>query len=282
MRTLLRLAAVSTSTLVTAVSLTKCQSTCEERGDCDTYSGEGGSSSGGSSSGGSSGTSGTGGAKGGTGGTGATSGTGAGGASGTGGDGGEGGVDGEGGMGGSGPDACDPLAPEDGCAINDPDGIYVAPTGDDTYSGEKGAPLETITEAISQGRGTGKTIYVCNGAFDEHLEISDDGLVIRGGFECPSTSTPGWLYQAGLRARVRPSTPGYALRVSSIDGLVMSDVHLASRNATQPGESSVAVFVTSSENVSFERLRIFAGNGMNGANAVLVGSNHTDDDARRK
>ncbi|HVR19814.1 MAG TPA: hypothetical protein VMS65_08960, partial [Polyangiaceae bacterium] len=270
MRTFFRLAALSTSTLVTAVGLTKCQSTCEERGDCDTYSGEAGSSSGGKG-----GAGGTGGAKGGTGGNGATAGTGAGGASGTGGDGGEGGVDGEGGMGGSGPDPCDPLAPEDGCAIDDPDGIYVAPIGDDTSSGEKDAPLETISEAISQARGTGKTIYVCNGAFDEHLAISDDGLVIRGGFECPSTSSAGWLYQAGVRARIRPSAPCYALRVSSVDGLVMADIDLASRNAAAPGESSVAIFVTSSQNVSFERLRIFAGEGMNGAGAVLAGSNHT-------
>ena len=40
MRTFFRLAALSTGTLVTAVSLSKCQSTCEERGDCDSYSGE--------------------------------------------------------------------------------------------------------------------------------------------------------------------------------------------------------------------------------------------------
>ena len=127
-------------------------------------------------------------------------------------------------MGGTGPDPCDPLAPEDGCALDDPDGIYVAPTGDDTYSGAKDAPFETITEAITQAAGSGKTIYVCNGLFPEQLEISDDGLVIRGGYECPGPSTTGWLYQAGTRARVRPAEPGYALHVTGVTGLVMSDI----------------------------------------------------------
>ena len=99
-------------------------------------------------------------------------------------------------------------------------------------------------------------------------------MVIRAGYECPSTSTTGWLYQAGTRARVRPSSTGYALRVTSVDGFTMSDMDLASRDAEQPGESSVAVFVTSSDNVSFERTRIVAGDGVSGAAGELGGSNH--------
>ena len=152
----------------------------------------------------------------------------------SGGDGGEGGVDGEGGMGGSGPDPCDPLAPEDGCAINDPDGIYVAPTGDDTYSGEKDAPLETAHRGNRSSSPTPARPFTSATARSTSTSrFSDDGLVLRGGFECPSPSTTGWLYQAGIRARVRPSTPGYALRVSTIDGLVMSDIdplHATRRN----------------------------------------------------
>src|SRR5262245_38219052 len=48
----------------------------------------------------------------------------------------------------------------------------------------------------------------------------------------------------------------------------------ASRDAVNPGESSVAVFVTSTTGVVFERTRIVAGAGMDGDDGMLVGSNH--------
>ena len=272
MRTFFRLMAVSTGTLASVASMTHCQSTCEERGDCETFSGTGGSDATG-------GKGATGGSAGNTGGTGATGGAGTGGkatggVAGDGGDGGESGG-GSGGEGGMGPDPCDGENPVAGCVISDPDGIYVAPSGDDTDNGTKGAPLETLSEAISQAAGTNRTIYVCNGTFEENLEVNDDGIVIRGGYVCPSASTTGWLYEAGTRARVRPLDTGYALRVTGADNVAFSDLDFASRNATQPGESSVAVFVTTSDSVSFERTRIVAGDGMAGANGVRAGSNHT-------
>src|SRR5262245_57435936 len=48
----------------------------------------------------------------------------------------------------------------------------------------------------------------------------------------------------------------------------------AARDAVKRGESSVAVFVTSTTGVVLERTRIAAGAGMDGDDGMLVGSNH--------
>jgi hypothetical protein len=259
---ILQLMAASAGTLA-VIAAPSCTTTCEETGTCGTYSPDE------PDTGGSAGSAGKGGASGSTSGGGSAGLGGASGASGTGGSDG-----GSGGEGGEGPDPCDPLAPDDGCAIGDPDGIYVAPSGSNAAEGTREAPFETITEAIEHAAGTGRTIYVCNGAFDEHLEVSEGGLVIRGGYDCPSATTTGWIYRASERPRVRPPETGYALHVAGVDGLTISDFELVARDADEPGASSVTVFVNASENVSFERTRIVAGNGVDGASGAREGSNH--------
>jgi hypothetical protein len=158
--------------------------------------------------------------------------------------------------------------------VDDPQGIFVAPSGDDAESGSKDEPFRTITKAISEAADTGGTIYVCNGTFEEHLVVSADRVVIRGGYACPSATITGWLYEAGTRARVRPSDPGYALHLDAVDGFVASDLDLAARDATAAGASSVGVFASSSTAVRFERLRIVAGDGMDGDDGMIAESNH--------
>ena len=69
MRTFFRLMAVSTGTLASVASMTHCQSTGEERGECETFTGSGGNDATG-------GKGATGGSAGNTGGTGATGGSG--------------------------------------------------------------------------------------------------------------------------------------------------------------------------------------------------------------
>jgi hypothetical protein len=259
--------AVSAGTLG-AIAMPSCTSTCEEEGNCGDYKPDDatGGKAGASGSGGS-------GARGGSGGRGGSSG--AGGRGGTGGEGGDSGAGGAGGEGGMGPDPCDPENPVAGCGVTDPDGIFVAPSGDDAASGAIDAPFETITKAINEAAGTGRTIYVCNGTYDEHLVVSDDGLVIRGGYTCPSAGTTGWLYEAGSFARIRPADPGYALHLRTIEGFTASDLDFASRDAVTPGESSVAVFAATSTAVRFARTRIVAGNGADGEDGARAGSNHS-------
>jgi hypothetical protein len=125
---------------------------------------------------------------------------------------------------------------------------------------------------VTLAASSGAPVYVCSGTFDEHVLVSDDGLSLHGGFACPE---PGesWIYDSSQRARIAPTTAGYALHVSGALGLSVSDLELESPNATMPGESSIAVFVTRSSDVALTRLRITAGDGVSGVSGTRVESN---------
>jgi hypothetical protein len=192
------------------------------------------------------------------------------------GDGGEAGVGADAGSGGEGgsvhpPPACDPAALEDGCQPTT--GIFVSTTGDDDDDGTATAPLATIGAAVTLAASTGAPIFVCGGTYTEHLVITDDNLEIHGGFACPQGGNP-WLYDSTMRARIAPSTAGYALEVTDVSGLDVTDLEFESVDADVPGASSIAVFVSTSTDVAFTRVGITAGNGADGDDGVREGSNH--------
>jgi hypothetical protein len=224
-------------------------------------SGSGGKASGGAAGSGTSGNAGTAGNTGGGPGDGGESGTGA--AAGNG---------GEGGSGDPPPPECDPSDLEDGCVPST--GIFVSTSGDDDNDGTASEPLATISAAVTLAASTGAPIFVCGGTYAEQVVITDDGLEIHGGFACPSGDA-AWIYDSTKRPRIAPTTTGYALRVTNVDGLTVTDLEFESADAEQPGESSIAVFVSRSVDVEFTRLGITAGNGMNGVDGTREESNHT-------
>jgi hypothetical protein len=226
--------------------------------------GSAGKGSGGASSGGASGAAGAAGSS--------TSGsTGDGGESGTGATAGNGG---EGGGGEPPPPVCDPSDLEDGCVPAT--GIFVSTSGDDDNDGTASDPLATISAAVTLAANNGAPIYVCGGTYAEHIVVTDDDLEIHGGFACPSGAA-AWTYDSTKRPRVAPTTAGYALRVTNVSGLTVTDLEFESVDATDPGESSVAVFVSRSEDVALTRVGIAAGDGVNGVDGTREGSNHTED-----
>jgi hypothetical protein len=170
------------------------------------------------------------------------------------------------------PPVCDPAALEDGCVPAD-DAIYVSTSGDDHSDGTATAPLATIGAAVTKAASRGALIFVCGGSYDEHVVVADDDIEIHGGFACPTGGNP-WMYDSTKRARIAPSTPGYALHVTTVSGLTVTDFELESPNADMPGESSIAVFVSRSEDVAFTRVGITAGDGVKGEDGVREGSNH--------
>jgi hypothetical protein len=149
--------------------------------------------------------------------------------------------------------------------------IFVAPSaqgGDDTNDGTQGAPVLTVTKAIQLAAGINIPIYICAGTYKEHVEVTVDNIALRGGFRCDDAT---WVYDRSKRARIAPSTKDEALRVKDVSGLEVTDLELVSADATEPGASSVAVFVSGSEDVTFTRLRVVAGNGADGVDGVLEG-----------
>jgi hypothetical protein len=177
---------------------------------------------------------------------------------------------------GNGP-ACDAAsAPSDNpCVIAEAYGVFVSPAGTDGKVGTRAAPVFSIGHGMDLAKAAGKRVYVCAGAFGESLVVdpSRDGVNVYGGFDCGT-----WTYSATNRVTVGPSQPGYALEVEGLaHGAVFEDLEFDAPRASlaNPGQSSIAVLVSGSQGVSFERVVMVAGNGTDGAPGAS-GQDHGD------
>lgn len=164
------------------------------------------------------------------------------------------------------PTGCDLTKdPKDSAAcVDDTIGIFVSASGADSNSGTKSSPMKTIGAALGKTDSQHVRVYVCEGAYPETVKVTK-AVGIFGGFACAD-----WSY-SGKLPKVGPTTPGYALDVESVTGAVTAeDLELDAPDATEPGGSSIAVFVTQSTNVMLKRVTANAGNGADGADAVAV------------
>jgi len=243
-----------------------CTAPCGDTHSCGTYVPPEGGSSGASGVGGAAGGANHGGAGGGagtaTGGSGAASGTA--GAAGVGGD-----AAGEGGEAGGGI-PCDPTKTpsEESCVVSNDNAVFVAPMGKDGAAGTKSAPVQTIAKAIELAGDT-KIVIACDGSYDEQVKLTS-GAKLYGGFACPGSATP-WSYDSGKRATVAPSARGVALSISSgTSDVVIEDFEFDAKDGVDPGESSVAAFVSTSTNVALTRVKLVAGKGIDAADGSLT------------
>jgi hypothetical protein len=159
----------------------------------------------------------------------------------------------------------------EGCTLGTTAGLFVSPHGDDDNAGSSDSPLATLGAAIEKARSGARVlpIFVCTATYREHPEVHNDGYALHGGFECPDDVADAWVYDSAERATIAPNTPGYALRVRDLQGLVVSDLEFIAPHGQAPGESSIAVFVSNAADVRFERVRIAAGDGIAGAAGEL-------------
>lgn len=174
----------------------------------------------------------------------------------------------DGGHGDSGPDVppcVSTRSVEDApCVVDDAFGIFVSDaTGVDGNAGTRAAPKKTIGAALLAAQAARKRVFVCEGTYAENLVIdtSKDGARISGGLACAT-----WTYDAAMRPIVKPAT-GIALRLTQVSDVVIEDVAFTARDGAGPGQSSVAVFATSTNaGVVLRRVALTAGKGVNGAN----------------
>jgi len=164
--------------------------------------------------------------------------------------------------------ACDPTKSphDDPCVIGEPLGVFVSPVGADGNPGTRALPLHTLAQAMDVARASGKhRVYACAGAFAELLVVgaSRDGMAVYGGLDCAR-----WSYGSQSRVTVAPTRPGYALDIEGlVQGVTFEDIDFVAQDAsgTNPGESSIAAFVSGSQNVAFHRVSITAGLASDGA-----------------
>ncbi len=193
-----------------------------------------------------------------------------GGASGSAGASGAAGVGGLGGAAGGANDGgkCDPSgAPRDNpCGVTDALGVFIdAQNGNDnTGNGSRAKPFQSFAVGAAAAAAGGKRLFACAGTYAESvtLDTGDKGLSIFGGFDCTS-----WNW-TGKRTEVRPGTPGPALKLDSAQNVLVEDIDFRSEDASNHGESSIAVIIASSESITVRRGKIHAGSGGPGPDAV--------------
>jgi hypothetical protein len=129
--------------------------------------------------------------------------------------------------------------------------------------------VKTIAEGLSAAQSSGKIVLVCNTTYDEQVKITF-GAKVYGGFKCGE-----WSYEAASRATVKPTARGHALEVTNVAAeVVIEDMEFEAKAGVDPGESSVAAFIASADNVSLLRVGLVAGAGQDGAIGSLAPVTH--------
>jgi hypothetical protein len=162
---------------------------------------------------------------------------------------------------------------DDPCVIDEAYGVFVSPMGSDANPGTRSAPTLTIGHGMELAKQQGKRVYVCAGSFAEQLVIAAarDGASVFGSLDCAT-----WSYTANSKVVVAPSQRGYALAMTDLQtGASFEDMEFDAQNANgaNAGESSIAVLVSGSQNVSLRRITMVAGNASDGSPGASPGSN---------
>lgn len=150
--------------------------------------------------------------------------------------------------------------------IDDGVGVFVDGTnGDDANPGTKAQPFKTIAKGIAAA-GAKPRVYVCAATYDEDVSLTQaNAVAIFGGLQCGS-----WTYD-GSEPIVGHGTT--ALRVDGVvKPTVLSDLSFVAAAGSQPGDSSMAAFVTSTADLTLRRVKLRPGAGHDGAPGT-TGSN---------
>lgn len=143
--------------------------------------------------------------------------------------------------------------------VDDLVGLFVSTNGSDSAAGTKAAPLASIGAALLKLDSQHTRVYVCAGAYQESLQITGAAGVY-GGFSCTD-----WSYAQTSAVTVKAPSR-YALDIESVIApVVIEDIELDAPSAKAPGDSSIAVFVAQSTNVSLIRVIAAASDGMDAA-----------------
>jgi hypothetical protein len=172
--------------------------------------------------------------------------------------------------------SCDETKTPDveGCLVDDRYAVFVA-AGSIDGDGTKASPVATVAKGLATALAHGTSrVIVCNATYVEGLMLGPSlgGIGVFGGFACPGgDGGAGWTRSATERPLVKPAE-GAALMASGVaERVTIQDVDFAVGDATEPGASSIAAIVASS-NVLLTRVAIDAGSGAAGvAGAPGVG-----------
>lgn len=180
---------------------------------------------------------------------------------------GEAGSGGAGGGGGEGGGAVCPEDTIDGVVV-DTCGVWVsAALGDDANPGTQEQPVRTLARGIelADPKNLGPArLYACGGEKAEYVEwvTLPSGISLYGGFDCQDGwRYVGWEKRAFLRAAA--THPALTLTEGEHESMIR-DLRVRSDDATEPGESAMAVMALPGSKADLRRMEIDAGDGADG------------------
>jgi hypothetical protein len=154
-----------------------------------------------------------------------------------------------------------------GCTPAQQNAVFVDAAAPADGDGSLNSPLQSIAEALALAKEQEATdIYICAGNYDESVLVTDaeGGVDLHGGFVCD-----GFTYDATAIPVIQPSSGEYALHIDGVtEAMLFENIAFAALDADEPGESSIAVFVSESTDVTFEHCQFTAGRGVHGADGV--------------
>ena len=144
--------------------------------------------------------------------------------------------------------------------------FWVSGSGSDSNPGTRQAPYASITAAItaSSAAGAGGDVYIAEGDYAESIVLSAN-VSLYGGFDPLS-----WMRDVRVFI-TRINGGAVAVFGNQADNVTLDGLTIVSADATKPGQSSVAVSVAKSKNLTITNNNLIAGNGVKGA----VGANGT-------
>lgn len=145
--------------------------------------------------------------------------------------------------------------------MDDGVGVFVAPSGKDGATGTKGNPVRSIADGVAKAAADRKPrVYVCEGSYGAAVTIAQP-VSIYGGLSC------AWA-RSDAKPKLAPSK-GVGLRIANVSGaVVVEDVEVVgAADASTPGASSIAAFVSDSTDVTFRNTVVTAQDGSAGAPA---------------
>ena len=160
--------------------------------------------------------------------------------------------------------------PDDNFADSNCDGIdgdknkaiFVATSGSDAADGSMSEPVATLAHGIELAVAASKDVYVCKGEYSEGtIQLTTKGVRVYGGYDC----TAKWVRNSQSQAHLA-STSSTAISIKDVsDAVVFDRVDVTAANGKAGSESSIAVFISNSKNVTLRRGTWEAGSGANGA-----------------
>lgn len=147
--------------------------------------------------------------------------------------------------------------------INERFGVFVSKGGSAQNPGTREAPFGSIGDAIVKAKADKKRVFVCEGTYEESLELAN-GVSIMGGLDCSAFE---WKLTEKRSIVASPASP--AVKATNITMPTRIDnLDVRSPDATTPSGSSIGVLVLDSNALTFAKGTVTAGAATKGDDGI--------------